>query len=303
LPMPSSGDINLRAILVNLIVLMIFVVSTVWPVVLSYRKDKVAMVRDEMQNVTALTSLLRDPDGVESFEQFLLGEWSVENLLFYLQVREFKANYATRDRRKNRLYALNIFAQFIEPNAPVQVNLPADIARELTLKSRVLFRQAAYHTFSPHSPMDESEAKQSPSDPLPALQEFPPVISVAEQPITANTTLFSIDDLLNIFDAAAENCFKLMSQDTYVRFLKSPFHQQYIHVMEARTVLQREKKNVSISVTSNRSRFFSTIETSVQSPREHHSSLMAVATDRLAYNVISPHSSASPTSITKAMFV
>ncbi|XP_062515002.1 uncharacterized protein LOC134190567 isoform X2 [Corticium candelabrum] len=81
---------------------------------------------------TSLAGLLTDPDGADLFMTFLQSEFSEENLQFWQSCEELKQLRGQALHHKAR----QIFAKFLEPGAPAEVNIDAEtqkgIAASLT---------------------------------------------------------------------------------------------------------------------------------------------------------------------------
>ncbi|XP_068111408.1 regulator of G-protein signaling 10 [Hyperolius riggenbachi] len=69
---------------------------------------------------SSLESLLEDPHGVTAFKDFLKGEFSEENLLFWLACEEFKR---TVDQDQMEKRAQHIYNTFLSSKASAQVNV------------------------------------------------------------------------------------------------------------------------------------------------------------------------------------
>jgi len=73
--------------------------------------------------------LLKYKEGLEEIEKWMTKEHSVENLLFYKEVRDFRKKYNTSvEIRTTELVqdAKKIFDKYISPQSQTQVNLPAE---------------------------------------------------------------------------------------------------------------------------------------------------------------------------------
>jgi uncharacterized protein (UPF0276 family) len=67
----------------------------------------------------SLEKLLQIPEGVKAFQEFLAGEFSVENILFYFATRDFAVgSHQMSD-------ALEIYTTFVERGCRMEVNLPS----------------------------------------------------------------------------------------------------------------------------------------------------------------------------------
>lgn len=86
---------------------------------------------DEFASPQKLLELLEDPKETEDFEQFLIGEFSVEMLRMYLECKRWEKNYFDSPETTRRARAKKIVQLFIEDNAIFQVNLPGTIRNEI----------------------------------------------------------------------------------------------------------------------------------------------------------------------------
>uniref|UniRef100_A0A671PLN0 Si:ch211-196h16.12 n=2 Tax=Sinocyclocheilus anshuiensis TaxID=1608454 RepID=A0A671PLN0_9TELE len=75
-----------------------------------------------------LESLLNSKPGVQAFRWFLRSEFSEENLEFWLACEEYKSASGSRLAAR----AQNIYKQFINPDAPREVNLDGETREALT---------------------------------------------------------------------------------------------------------------------------------------------------------------------------
>jgi hypothetical protein len=100
----------------------------VWPVAMSFQTP----VTRYRPNQESLRDILQSEYGFNCFQQFLVTEFNVENLLFYKRVHEYQQQFAARPRPINAHTALLIYSEFITSNAPFQINLPSHITRNIT---------------------------------------------------------------------------------------------------------------------------------------------------------------------------
>lgn len=66
-----------------------------------------------------IISCIFSPDGLEAFRKFLKSEFSEENVEFWLACEDFKK---TKSSTKITLKAQRIYSDFIEADAPKEVN-------------------------------------------------------------------------------------------------------------------------------------------------------------------------------------
>ncbi|KAF4075423.1 hypothetical protein AMELA_G00234380 [Ameiurus melas] len=74
-----------------------------------------------------LESLLNSKAGLQAFHWFLRSEFSEENLAFWLACKEYKTMPETKLSSK----AQSIYTQFINPDAPQEVNLDSETREAL----------------------------------------------------------------------------------------------------------------------------------------------------------------------------
>ncbi|KAM9313658.1 regulator of G-protein signaling 5 [Pholidichthys leucotaenia] len=74
-----------------------------------------------------LETLLNNKIGLQAFRLFLRSEFSEENLEFWLACEEYRVSPSNLQKTK----ASNIFIQFINPDAPQEVNLDAETREAL----------------------------------------------------------------------------------------------------------------------------------------------------------------------------
>lgn len=69
-----------------------------------------------------LETLLNSKSGLQAFRGFLHSEFSEENLQFWLACEDFRISPSNLQKTK----ASSIYSQFINPGAPLEVNLDAE---------------------------------------------------------------------------------------------------------------------------------------------------------------------------------
>jgi len=184
--------------------------STFWPLYRSIYKPPVLEDLHVPDNIRTLSGLLSDPDGFTSFKLFLSKEFSVENILFWKEVEEFRLKKSkTPDPADLRGDAQNIYGKYIIRGAPFEVNLPSNIVADLQSRLRDEFA----------GPGREVSAS-----------------NVALVSVNASKTEDGIgENTPTIFDAAQGNIFALMESDSYQRYAASPEYAQLTQRYESRT--------------------------------------------------------------------
>uniref|UniRef100_A0A8C3LTU4 Regulator of G protein signaling 21 n=1 Tax=Chrysolophus pictus TaxID=9089 RepID=A0A8C3LTU4_CHRPC len=87
-------------------------------------KDRCCFHRSNTEETLAwsdsVDTLLANKDGLEAFRKFLKSEFSEENVEFWLACEDFKK---TTSSTKIAAKAQKIYADFIEPDAPKEINI------------------------------------------------------------------------------------------------------------------------------------------------------------------------------------
>jgi len=202
-----------------------FLLSTWWPLYRSIFSTQMVILDMGTipDNMDTLSGILSTPSGVDSFKKFLTKEFSVENILFYLEVEEFRK--ATKDaidsgRKDNQDSLTNLMglaqrvhAKYIMTDSPFQINLPDNVVDQLKSDLRSEFKPGVER-----KPLMErasfNEEDQADSYGL----RIPPTL----------------------FDAAQKNIFQLMSTDSLPRYFRSDLYKAMVEDVSAK----RKKKDV-----------------------------------------------------------
>jgi hypothetical protein len=189
-----------------------FAGSTLWPLYRTYQPLEEIHSLQIPEDVNTLHGVLSTAEGVKSFRKYLTTEFSVENILFYSEVEEYRAKKKEQAEGKVTEEVLlgeaqRIYAKYIINDAPFQVNLPDQIMKELEDGLKELFSgngQVVERVHHGHG------------DDLPNQKEMP-----------------------TIFDAAQRNIYKLMSTDSFPRYQRSDEYREYLKSVED---IARKKK-------------------------------------------------------------
>jgi len=206
-----------------------FIASTVWPL---YRSLKPPMMEldNVPEDISSLQGLLSHKAGVASFKKFLTKEFSVENILFYEEIEEYRNKIGKgADEMELIGEAQRLYAKYIIVDSPFQVNLPDHIVRDLENKLKDIFAMAG----AGMEVMTTSGGKKSISSP-------PEDRGHHRQPSEA--LLPHQRDTPTIFDRAQENIFKLMSTDSFPRYQRSEEYRRFVEEVETK----RKKKRVLV---------------------------------------------------------
>jgi len=181
-----------------------FGLSTLWPLFLSYFAPP-SMEEGDGGDLTTLTGLLNDKEGLTSFKQFLTKEFSVENILFYEEIEEYRTKKRNGQREQDLIgESQKIYAKYIITDSPFQVNLPDNITKDLEKQLKDIFSAAG-----------QGESTETPLS-------TPSKRSVISTPTTPNPNPYNLNrDPPTIFDKAQENIFKLMNTDSFPRYART----------------------------------------------------------------------------------
>lgn len=151
-----------------------------------------------------LASFLKSWRAVAVFKQFLEGEFSSENLIFWIKANRYRSDLQamaaegepyTLDRQLEK--ALAIYGEFVAPGSPRELNLPGPIRFEIkkNLDEGVSYKQK-YEQLGPKAQQQKLE------------EEKPP-------------------DLTETYQAAQECIFRLVERDSYERFKRTKIFEQF----------------------------------------------------------------------------
>jgi len=196
-----------------------FGLSTLWPLYRSYFAPP--MIEDRFsRDLDTLQGLLSDKEGLASFKQFLTKEFSVENILFYEEIEEYRAKKRHQTEIQLLGDAQKIYAKYIITDSPFQVNLSDLITKDLEKQLKDIFSAAG---------ADTGVKSESSSKNIIPLQP-----SAQPNPYMLNR------DPPTIFDKAQENIFKLMNTDSFPRYARSD---EYLELTKKKNA---EKRQVEI---------------------------------------------------------
>ena len=89
-----------------------------------------------------LERLLEIPSALTKFEEFLIGEFSVENIRFWVGVRRWKAEYTSMGIRSTQMMAKALYSNFVAADAVMQVNISDALRRGIEEKILTIKRAA-----------------------------------------------------------------------------------------------------------------------------------------------------------------
>jgi hypothetical protein len=204
--------------------------STLWPLYRSIFQTSVLEDLEVPANISTLRGLLSTPQGFESFKRFLTKEFSVENILFYQEVAEFrklKKDLAEDPDADLKLLgkAQGVYAKYIIIDAPFQVNLPDVIVRRLEIALKNEFAQAG----------KKKEQKEAAA-----------VTITAEPGSDAEAMAKEQAECPTIFDAAQTNIFNLMNTDSFPRYSRTEEYKQFVKELSAKSKTKEALKEMGI---------------------------------------------------------
>jgi hypothetical protein len=191
-------------------IMFAFIASTVWPLWRSIFKPPKIEDTDIPENLENLASLIGTKEGFESFRKFLTAEFSVENLLFYADIEDFRKKIhdgAEIDFQKQETKRL--FAKYIIVDSPFQVNLPNQIVQAIEAKITSIDKDGIF-------------------DPTPAANTDPKNRDSTGKPIDHPT----------IFDEAQRSIYNLMDSDSFPRYKASETYREFV-----KTISGKKHKN------------------------------------------------------------
>jgi hypothetical protein len=204
--------------------------STLWPLYRSIFQTSVLEDLEVPANISTLRGLLSTPQGFESFKRFLTKEFSVENILFYQEVAEFrklKKDLAADPDADLKLLgkAQGVYAKYIIIDAPFQVNLPDVIVRRLEIGLKNEFAQAG----------KKKEQKEAAA-----------ITITAEPGSDAEAMMKEQAECPTIFDAAQTNIFNLMNTDSFPRYSRTEEYKLFVKELNAKSKTKEALKEMNI---------------------------------------------------------
>jgi len=187
-------------------VVFAFGASTLWPLFRSiYKPPQVDL--DVPENLDHLHALILSQDGFESFRRFLTSEFSVENLLFWVDIEDLRTKVRTKgpDDAFIKTETKRLYNKYVMVDSPFQVNLADYIVQAIEFKMRKLEEENILDT----TPMETLKGN--------APNEFP-----------------------TIFDEAQKSIFNLMDADSFQRYKSSDLYRDFVRTMRDKS----HKKNV-----------------------------------------------------------
>eukprot|EP00475_Leptophrys_vorax_P038302 TRINITY_DN6724_c1_g1_i3.p1 TRINITY_DN6724_c1_g1~~TRINITY_DN6724_c1_g1_i3.p1 ORF type:complete len:455 (+),score=122.07 TRINITY_DN6724_c1_g1_i3:486-1850(+) len=177
--------------------------------------------------------VLDSKEGTDIFKKFLVKEFAVENLLFYLSVRKFKQCFADEsDDSVVRMHARRIYNEYVSLTATWSVNISSECKRRIEKNLRV--RSQADAAFSSSIILDQKVSIREMT--FKNLNETEKAassnaIEVESSYSTKANALPSLDSKesekknqsrVNLFDEAQQEIFLLMLKDSFRRFYQDP---------------------------------------------------------------------------------
>jgi len=157
-----------------------------------------------------LASFLKSWRAVAVFKQFLEGEFSSENLIFWIKANRYRADLQaiaaegeayTLDRQLEK--ALAIYGEFIAPGSPRELNLPGPVRFEIkkTLDEAVSYKQK-YEQLGPKAQQQKLGDEKQPAD------------------------------LTEVYQSSQQSIFLLVEKDSFERFKRTKIFEQFQHEAE-----------------------------------------------------------------------
>jgi len=171
---------------------------------------------------STLNGLLRTREGLESFKQFLTKEFSVENIMFWVDVHEARAEvkgvlHSGEEKARVALLAniKALYDKYIDSQSPFQVNLPDNIVKTLNQNFKAYTMSNGDMKLLVYRVMS-IDIRRSSTTSVPDCKEL---TSEDDPVVTATPT---------IFDDAQRNIFKLMQTDSFPRYIRSDLYKKLV---------------------------------------------------------------------------
>jgi len=207
-----------------------FVISTLYPLYRSLEPPTLEM-DNVPEDISSLQGLLANKLGVASFKKFLTKEFSVENILFYEEIEDYRKKKANGAEDLELIgEAQRIYAKYIIVDSPFQVNLPDHIVKELENKLKEIFSNAGK--------IAEDDRPSNGGPPTRGHDR-----NLSEVPALPHQR-----DVPTIFDKAQENIFKLMSTDSFPRYQRSEEYRRFVG--EVDEALKKRRILAEVGVTA-----------------------------------------------------
>ncbi|CEO96157.1 unnamed protein product (mitochondrion) [Plasmodiophora brassicae] len=113
------------AILVSVVLLTLAIHIPVWH---SY-SQQLGALDQAVYDVDLFEVFLSTPEGFATFKKQLESEFALENLLFWKAVQDYRRSFTESSSTRTARMALDIFAQYLAPSAPFEVNLDGALLR------------------------------------------------------------------------------------------------------------------------------------------------------------------------------
>eukprot|EP01095_Lingulamoeba_sp_RSL-Kostka_P000667 TRINITY_DN10943_c0_g1_i1.p1 TRINITY_DN10943_c0_g1~~TRINITY_DN10943_c0_g1_i1.p1 ORF type:complete len:415 (+),score=80.79 TRINITY_DN10943_c0_g1_i1:60-1304(+) len=81
--------------------------------------------------IQSLSTLLESQIGIDYFLKFLVRDYSVENILFWLDVQQYNTTLDFSNIKDVQIYSKCIIQKYIQPNSELEINIDADIRRNI----------------------------------------------------------------------------------------------------------------------------------------------------------------------------
>jgi hypothetical protein len=206
IPSNKEEEVNLRDLAFCLGLFSMMAPLFIWPLYRSYSAGSLGDIDSKSTSSPSAKSLehiLADPEAHTAFKNFVTSEFSVENLMFYDAVQDFKEVFEAETPQDNRELAQGIYTDFVSPGSPFQVNLPSTVVSTLAqlLRPQLITTSPA---LAQH--IDERRSQMI---------------------------------LQNVFDVAVVNIVELMRRDSYQRFLRSSYYRRLCRHRQSRAIVNR----------------------------------------------------------------
>jgi len=184
----------------SLVLALIFVFygSTFWPLFRSIYKPPKIIDTQLPDNLDNLSSVIGTQEGFEAFRKFLVDEFSVENLLFYVDIEDIRKKIGEgANLTKVKSETTRLYQKYIMIDSPFQVNISDTIVKSIQEKMEILERDGTV---------------------------APPTKGTDEEYIGGKRI-----DHPTVFDEGERSIYLLMETDSFPRFKTSEYYRQYVN--------------------------------------------------------------------------
>jgi len=221
--------------------LISFAASNFWPLYRSfYATPEVEWPGVEV--VASLENLLRHRRSILYFKEFLVSEFSVENLTFYLDILDYK-KITVFGEAVNR--ALEIYDKYFSEKSVFQLNVDSGIYRRINDYIDAIRSEVAFKKEDNTSNRSSSSTKQKQRQLHISISSRKAIVSL---PLSSSfyLDLSTLEGILRIFDEAQKEIFELMKFSSFPRFKKNVLCRRLVMKLKHEEETRRTVSNLNL---------------------------------------------------------